>query len=78
MRITLASIILIVAVTVIESAAVTPQASTSAPLCPVRLHLEEVCGTDGNTYPNPDMLNCEAKKPNNQNLKIKHEGPCKS
>ncbi|XP_022125837.2 serine protease inhibitor dipetalogastin [Pieris rapae] len=43
-------------------------------LCPCNANLDPVCGTDGKTYANECVLDCEKQQ---TNVEVKYQGPCK-
>ncbi|XP_064535152.1 thrombin inhibitor rhodniin-like [Drosophila montana] len=47
-------------------------------ICACPRNLEQVCGTDGTTYPNPCELRCAAKRATRQgrSLAQARSGPC--
>lgn len=52
------------------------EAKNTACMCP--RNLDPVCGTDGDTYSNPCLLECEAKTVHGRaiGLKMAHRGEC--
>ncbi|OWA51553.1 hypothetical protein BV898_16031 [Hypsibius exemplaris] len=44
-------------------------------MCPCPRNLDPICGSDGRTYSNPCLLECQLHH-RNRNLKVRHMGPC--
>lgn len=51
---------------------------SNAVICPCPRHLVPVCGTDGRTYSNRCLLNCQAQTPQGRSLglRVYKQGKC--